>query len=50
MVPVAEPTTKRVPIFAIGDSVTAGVGLSDWYKLVHNGYDMSEDCKGYDSQ
>lgn len=50
--PVAEPTAKKEYTYvAIGDSVTAGVGLSGLkYKLVHNGYDMSENYKGYDSQ
>ena len=36
---------------AIGDSVTAGVGLSGLqYKLVQNGFDMSGNYKGYDGQ
>ncbi len=50
--PVAEPTAKKEYTYvAVGDSVTAGVGLSGLkYKLVHNGYDMSENYKGYDSQ
>lgn len=36
---------------AIGDSVTAGVGLGGLqYKLVQNGFDMSGNYKGYDGQ
>lgn len=36
---------------AIGDSVTAGVGLSGLqYKLIQNGFDMSGNYKGYDGQ
>ena len=36
---------------AIGDSVTAGVGLKGLqYKLVQNGFDMSGNYKGYDGQ
>ena len=35
---------------AIGDSVTAGVGLDGLqYKLVQNGYDMTGNYRGYDS-
>ena len=35
---------------AIGDSITAGVGLDGLqYKLVQNGYDMTGNYKGYDS-
>ena len=42
--PVAEPTAKKEYTYvAIGDSVTAGVGLSGLqYKLVQNGFDMSD--------
>lgn len=52
-VQTAEESTakKDFTYVAVGDSVTAGVGLSGLkYKLVHNGYDMSENYKGYDSQ
>ena len=51
VVPVAEPTAKKEYTYvAIGDSVTAGVGLSGLqYKLVQNGYDMTGNYKGYDS-
>ena len=50
--PVAEPTAKKEYTYvAIGDSVTAGVGLSGLqYKLVQNGFDMSGNYKGYDGQ
>ena len=50
--PVAEPTAKKGYTYvAIGDSVTAGVGLSGLqYKLVQNGFDMSGNYKGYDGQ
>ena len=35
---------------ALGDSITAGVGLDGLqYKLVQNGYDMTGNYKGYDS-
>ena len=46
--PVAEPTAKKeYPYVAIGDSVTAGVGMSGLqYKLVQNGFDMSGNYKG----
>lgn len=49
---VAEPTAKKEYTYvAIGDSVTAGVGLDGLqYKLVQNGYDMTANYKGYDSQ
>ena len=49
---VAEPTAKTEYTYvAIGDSVTAGVGLDGLqYKLVQNGYDMTANYKGYDSQ
>lgn len=52
VVPVAEPTAKKEYTYvAIGDSVTAGVGLSGLqYKLVQNGFDMSGNYKGYDGQ
>ena len=52
VVPVAEPTAKKEYTYvAIGDSVTAGVGLSGLqYKLVPNGFDMSGNYKGYDGQ
>ena len=51
--PAAEETTakKDFTYVAVGDSVTAGVGLSGLqYKLVQNGYDMTANYKGYDSQ
>ena len=50
--PVTEPTAKKEYTYvAIGDSVTAGVGLSGLqYKLVQNGFDMSGNYKGYDGQ
>ena len=50
--PFAEPTAKKEYTYvAIGDSVTAGVGLSGLqYKLVQNGFDMSGNYKGYDGQ
>ena len=52
VVPVAEPAAKKEYTYvAIGDSVTAGVGLSGLqYKLVQNGFDMSGNYKGYDGQ
>ena len=46
-----EASDKDFMYVALGDSVTAGVGLKGLqFKLVQNGYDMSGNYKGYDGQ
>lgn len=46
----AAPEQKPLTYVAIGDSVTAGVGLDDLkYKIVPSGYDMTENYTGYSS-
>ena len=46
-----EASDKDFMYVALGDSVTAGVGLKGLqFKLVQNGYDMSGNYKGYDAQ